>query len=892
LDSQQTPDHDPGLTSPPPAGGPPPEESIDDAQLSPRAWVARNGPALLLILAAFVFIYYKFGLEGTWTIVKVALGLGAVIFIHELGHFLVAKWCDVHVQTFSIGFGPALPGCSYKWGETTYKLALFPLGGYVKMVGEGGENDEEDTDPRSYKNKTVGQRMAIISAGVVMNVIFGLVAFIAAFKIGVPQRAPVVSFVEAGGPAWVHGVRTGDIIKKVDKVDHPYFEDLKVKVMLSDSGEQIPFTFETPGQKERELLIEPRKAKEEPNPVIGIGYPADLKLLDKREAPPGTGPFNRGTAAADARRIDLKPGDEPMAATDPDNPESGELKLLSGDRYADLAGRLSKLAGKPVRLGVIRDKRSDMDTITLEPDTGFQFGDRIVGTTDPENSAPGAGFNPFKTAPLRTDPRDPQGRHLDYFQFLERLNRLAGQPVVIQVQRKGQPASEVVNVFVPPSYHRVIPGLRMEMGEVTAVRDDSSAKAQGVKPHDTITAVTLTDGKESVTFSATPGQGEKQLDPLRLTYDLRRWVAGREGVMASGQSHLIAQVLGAQALAPAGAPLGPMTQVLVASKVATLDAFTLVTASLKVRRLMQHQADAVAEIAGLKWDNSWRYDEELPLGVSASLAIPELGIAYQVNAQVAAVTPGGYADQKGIRAEDFILKWYVMQPPKDSGQPEKWQDPFELGSKDNPTGTADPTWARVFYRLQSLPSPRLKLLVRHKDGQNEEIELELQSATDWPLFDPIHPRGLLMYPFQDRIARADSLGEAIQMGMRYTTQTILQIYMSLKSLVTRRVSATENLQGPIDIAVYAYDTAGRDWADFFRLLGLISVNLAVVNFLPIPILDGGHMVFLLYEKLRGRPASEHVRQASNVLGLLFLGALMIFVIGLGVYRWIWPLLTG
>ena len=156
-----------------------------------------------------------------------ALGLGVVIFIHELGHFLVAKWCDVHVQTFSIGFGPALPGCSFQWGETTYKIALFPLGGYVKMVGEGGENDEEEDDPRSFKNKTVWQRMAIISAGVIMNVLFGLVVFIVAFKIGVHRHAPVVGVVEAGGPAWQKGVRSGDVLREVGDIKHPYFEDLK-----------------------------------------------------------------------------------------------------------------------------------------------------------------------------------------------------------------------------------------------------------------------------------------------------------------------------------------------------------------------------------------------------------------------------------------------------------------------------------------------------------------------------------------------------------------------------------------------------------------------------------------------------------------------------------------
>src|SRR5207253_2267890 len=118
-----------------------------------------NGLTLLLLGVVFVWLYQSLGGEGMWSLVKAALGLGFVVFVHELGHFLVAKWCDVHVETFSIGFGPAIPGCSVQRGETLYKIGLFPLGGYVKMVGEGAENDEEDDDPRSFKNKTVGQRM-------------------------------------------------------------------------------------------------------------------------------------------------------------------------------------------------------------------------------------------------------------------------------------------------------------------------------------------------------------------------------------------------------------------------------------------------------------------------------------------------------------------------------------------------------------------------------------------------------------------------------------------------------------------------------------------------------------------------------------------------------------
>ena len=107
-----------------------------------------------------------------YAVVLVALGLGFVIFIHELGHFLLAKWNDVKVEKFSIGFGPTIFG--FRRGETEYVLAAIPLGGFVKMLGEGTEDEQtKSTDPRAYPNKSVGARMAIISAGVIMNIVPG-----------------------------------------------------------------------------------------------------------------------------------------------------------------------------------------------------------------------------------------------------------------------------------------------------------------------------------------------------------------------------------------------------------------------------------------------------------------------------------------------------------------------------------------------------------------------------------------------------------------------------------------------------------------------------------------------------------------------------------------------
>jgi regulator of sigma E protease len=148
---------------------------------------AGNSDRITLIITvaviAFLILYFQL---NVLSLLKVVLGLSFVIFIHELGHFLVAKWCDVHVTHFSIGFGPKIPGLWFQSGETTYQVCMIPLGGYVQMVGQvdGDESSDPETedDPRSYRKKNVLQRMAIISAGVIMNAIFALVCFIVVYR--------------------------------------------------------------------------------------------------------------------------------------------------------------------------------------------------------------------------------------------------------------------------------------------------------------------------------------------------------------------------------------------------------------------------------------------------------------------------------------------------------------------------------------------------------------------------------------------------------------------------------------------------------------------------------------------------------------------------------------
>ncbi len=175
--------------------------------------------------------------------VWVALGLGLVIFFHELGHFAVAKWCGVFVERFSIGFGPIL--WSFKRGDTEYALSAVPFGGYVKMLGQDDmdpsqlSSEEIAGDPRSYSAKKVWQRMAIISAGVIMNIITGLLFFAIAFQSGVEARPARLGPIVVGKPAWKAGLQTGDVITRINGRKSSDFGDIMRGVALTRGDVEI-----------------------------------------------------------------------------------------------------------------------------------------------------------------------------------------------------------------------------------------------------------------------------------------------------------------------------------------------------------------------------------------------------------------------------------------------------------------------------------------------------------------------------------------------------------------------------------------------------------------------------------------------------------------------------
>lgn len=186
------------------------------------------------------------------TIVSALVVLGVLIFVHELGHFLVAKKAGVGVTTFSLGFGPKLWAMTR--GETEYRLSMVPLGGYVRMVGEnpGEEIDPEDI-PRSFSHKPVGWRFAIVGAGPVSNLLFALVTYYLLLVIwGAPAPLSAqVGKLAPGMPAMEAGMQPGDLVLAVDGKKIADWEQMRETIVASQ-GRTLEFTIDRAG---RELTL-------------------------------------------------------------------------------------------------------------------------------------------------------------------------------------------------------------------------------------------------------------------------------------------------------------------------------------------------------------------------------------------------------------------------------------------------------------------------------------------------------------------------------------------------------------------------------------------------------------------------------------------------------------
>jgi len=700
-----------------------------------------------------------------WNVLKVVIGLGMVIFVHELGHFLVAKLCGVKCEKFYLGFDIAgLKLWKFQWGETEYGIGVLPLGGYVKMLGQednpsrireetqrarkkdqpedgsraaetpvsaaAGETtgdaeshgDESAVfDPRSYLAQSVPKRMAIISAGVVMNVVFALLTAVGAYWLGIYEVECGVGAVIPGAPAWQANLKVGDRITEIRGSPVDRYKDLRAAVSVGDIQGGVTMRVERPGEPEPiSVTVHPKKTG--PYPTIGV-LPPLTPVLDTRL------PALPGSPAGQAQPPFL-PGDRIVAIED--QPVS---------HYAEVHRVLALRPERPLRVTVQR-----------------------AATGGPNRAG-----------------REPPG---------------AGERVTIAVQ-----AANVLQL-----------GMSMTMGAITAIQSGSPAESAGVLPGDTITHV----------------DGRPVGDPLALPEHLR---------VHAWQS-----------------PLG-----------------TAVALRLK-RPGEANSIEAMVKLRRADW-------YETPILPGNPISVPALGIAYEVLNPVSAVAPDGPAARAGIRPGDVVVKAKLIPLGEEAIRRLAHGDEYlDLGGKRSFSVdlAKEPNGWPVFF--ETMQNPVLS-------GTVELTLADGRSASMQPMADPtwFHPERGFSFEPKTFFSGGQSLALAMRLGARETIDAMTLVYRFLGKLGTQ-VSPTA-FGGPISIFDMAYRFASQGFADLLLFLTIIGANLAVINFLPIPVLDGGHMVFLAYEGVTGKPPSEKVHLTLTYLGLTFILGLMLWVLGLDVVRY-------
>ncbi len=303
------------------------------------------------------------------------------------------------------------------------------------------------------------------------------------------------------------------------------------------------------------------------------------------------------------------------------------------------------------------------------------------------------------------------------------------------------------------------------------------------------------------------------------------------------------------------------------------------TITLSIRRTVASGEDEKLEKQITLREPKWPEEAELP---GTPVSVPALGITYQVlnivheaekdspAADATLAGEGEKAQAAHFSSGDEIVQAEFLLSKQKREKPEHVAEAFP--SKPDPIAFGDekPNWP-YFMRLVQWAPPGTKIRLTLKDGRTTVIEPV--DADGWYYFD----RGLIP-AMELTTTKAQSLAEAMSLAARETEDVVVQVYSFIRKMGSQ-VSPL-SLGGPVTIAEAAGSAASEGVSKLLIFLTMLSANLAVLNFLPIPLLDGGHMVFLALEGLMGRPVNERVVVAFHYLGFVFIISLMIFVLGL------------
>ncbi len=711
------------------------------------------------------------------SILLIIIGIGGLIFVHELGHFLTAKLSGVKVEVFSVGFGWKF--LSFKWGETQYALSAIPLGGYVKMAGEL-PNEERTGAEYELHSKSAWKRFWIFSAGSLMNLLVVFPICILMFWIGVDQVGNEIGELRPGSPEWNAGIEPGHKLVglRVQKTPGPvngsseewgpvkdvrslsaYREtliglsaDQHVKMMVSgNQSDQV-----------KEYVVDPEDPIEQGQNVLPPGnvvrHVVDRSAADHAGIRPEdqllsiNGHSVRSTR--DIRRVveqHVDPKIRYVVKRGNGDTEIHELAVPQGAPY------LMNLDGQHVPV------YRPTEDLNIRDQFDLSSNDRIVRVNHT----------------LIASPSDPAASALyDGPLPLSDLSfvRAPSGPVSVRLKRRSEDSISTKTLDVYPTVtNRPDPMTSLVLKpEISSVRSGSPAERAGLRKGDLI----------------------KEIDGASVTsyYDLSLWLKDRGG-----------------------------------DKLA-----------------LTYERDGKEQTTNVVPRENAFGEGEIGIMINLGQApapLPELP------------KTSGFASS-GFQQGDRIVALYT----KDGKRKQLSAD-----EGNNEGGV------RLLQRYATASPNGLTVEVRREENGEETTT----KRTYIPRTTRSGLVGVEMKPemFTERLGLIPGIRSGISRGGELYVLTMLGIQKMFQS----SEAASEGLSGPVRIASISYRAAEQDVGQFLKLLAMISISLGVLNLLPLPPLDGGHILFLFIEVLRGEPLGEETLYKIQLLGFLFFIGLFILI---------------
>lgn len=739
-------------------------------------------------------------LQSAGGLFQVILGFSIIIFFHELGHFLAAKWVGVRVHRFAVGFGPRLFGFrsgegftfggrpdysaeeleKKRYGETDYCMNLLPIGGYVKMLGHDDILVNEETgdiklttDPRAFNNRPVGQRAIVVSAGVIFNLLLAALLIIIVFMVGWKTLPPIIGIVAPTGPAYGK-LQPGDRILAIDGTKADSFQDLIYAGYFAKADKAMRLSVEREGK----ALPEPIDIIPDIDDRLGFGQIGVSPAFSNKRA-------RDGFAVGDAENV--KAGDTIVAVEDV--PVSDGLSIWQ--KFRDSGGRVLKLR-------------------VHRPDASAPGGYREVECLQRASLV----FDLYDLAGERPSEQSVDNRHLLGFQRRRLVNTVhAGWPA----EAAGFKAGDVIVDWAgrpSPTFAEIVAANRASDGQA-------------------LKATVLRDGK-AVTLEVTPkvsftmvGDAPPPRVGLEFAY------GGEENLP------IVADIAPETPAAAMNMPRGSL--ILSIDGKPVKDWFEVAEALMVCagREIVVRYRTGGDEVDGRL---------KVPSSFIDTLGLPNTISVASINGKAELET-----EVRG-RSSKFVLF-------------------------NNP--------AAIRKMLSKHVGETVR--IRYQRSIHSAVE-EVDFAVREDNLDPWQMR--IRYDYEPMffepatsILRTNNPIEAAAMGVREVKRMVETMYVSLSKLATRDASV-ENVSGPVGIVRMGVEQARVGISELLIFLAIISVNLAVINFLPIPVMDGGLMLFLLIEKIKGRPLSLKTQMYTTLVGLAAIILIGIFVTIQDVGRWL------